>query len=102
MSDSQRAVRLGDAIQCVYTCKKCSPCPNGVVVTGSQDTFIDGLPAARMGDTTTNCCGCCCPCPNSIIMGSPRTMINGRPAARKGDAVSGGFFLTASITTFIG
>ena len=102
MADALRAVRVGDPIQCILSCISCSPCPNGFVITGSTDTIVDGLPIARLGDTTTNCCGCCCPCPNSIIGGSAKTFINGRPAARKGDLVSGGFFLNASLTTFIG
>jgi uncharacterized Zn-binding protein involved in type VI secretion len=100
--DNQRAVRQGDPIQCTCCCKFMCPCPNGKVLFGAKKTFINNRLAARQGDTTTNCCGGCCKCPNKITTGSKKTIIENRPAARKGDKVSCGFFLFASTNTFIG
>jgi len=65
----------------------CIACPHSVVgpiITGSPNILIDGLPAARKGDSGVHaaCCGS-----NSfeIVQGDPNVLINGRPAARLGD-----------------
>lgn len=96
--DGFRALRITDKVFCT-----CDPRCKGNVVQGSNKTFINSLGAARVGDRTTNCCGCRrCPCPNFIMKGSSKTFIDNRPAARKGDPIRVGFALTASANTFIG
>lgn len=91
---------LGDFVLCLCMCKG-GRCPDGQIVEASPDTFIESRPAARMGDTTTNCCGSCCKCPNTIVTGSPDTFINGRPAARVTDTVTCGLILVSqNATTF--
>jgi uncharacterized Zn-binding protein involved in type VI secretion len=52
----------------------------GVVVEGSSDVFINGKPATRLGDRTN--CGV-------VVRGSGNVFINGRPMARTGDNTSG-------------
>lgn len=96
------ALRVGDPVQCICSCKDCSPCPNGKVLLGAKSTFINGRQAALLGSTTTNCCGCCCPCPNKIIGGSATVFIEGRAAARVGDPVRCGKTNVGSPNTFIG
>lgn len=56
----------------------------GPIRTGSPTVFIDGMPAARVGDTGqhADCAG-----PNTFVIldGDPSVLIDGRPAARIGD-----------------
>ena len=78
--------------------------PPTTISSGSADTFVNGKPAARQGDTLlahkkpkhpTH--------PRHIAMGSPTVFINGRAAARTGDAIScGGNIATGSSNVFIG
>ena len=66
----------------------CPACPhadiNGVIVSGSPNVLLGGLPAARKGDTGVHCC-CCGPNTFTIEEGDPNVLIDGRPAARLGD-----------------
>lgn len=100
-------IRVGDRILCTCFPPKPPtfgppiPCPNGSVIEGSTNTFIEDKPAARVGDATSNCCGGECFCPNRTLTGSSKTFINNRPAVRLIDTVSCGRFLTGSIKTFI-
>jgi uncharacterized Zn-binding protein involved in type VI secretion len=96
------ALRVGDPVQCVCSCKKCKPCPNGRIVTGSSTTFVNNKPVARAGDTTSNCCGCCCPCPNKILRGSTTCFVDGRGVARVGDPIRCGIATRGSTDTFYG
>lgn len=74
-----------------------------VITVGSSTVFIDGMPAARLGDPLT---------PHNkpdhpvhsrkIASGSPTVFIDGLPAARTGDAVDCGGVLIGSGTVNIG
>lgn len=93
-----RALLKGDKVACT-----CNPRCLGYVVQASTKTFINSRGAARMGDRTTNCCGCGrCPCPNKILRGSSKTFIDNKPAARMGDPIRAGRALTGSPNTYIG
>lgn len=93
---SQPAARLGD----MCTGHGCFPPRSSI--TGSSDTFIDGIPALRMGDKyDTHCCVTCHD--GQVVGGSGTTFINGMPAARMGDALDcGSQIAIGSSTTFIG
>lgn len=58
----------------------------GVVVTGSPDVDVNGIPMARIGDTYA------CPIhgPNPIVTGSPDSDANSRAIARVGDLTACG------------
>lgn len=59
--------------------------PPKPIVSGSSNVFINGIPAARQGDTTPiHCLGPICHS-GAIAMGSTTVFINGKPAARMGD-----------------
>jgi len=91
------AARLGD----VCTGHDCFP-PRPSI-TASLDTFIDGIPALRMGDKYDVHC-CLNNCHNGVVIGGDfTTFINGLPAARVGDPIEcGSFIATGSFSTFIG
>jgi uncharacterized Zn-binding protein involved in type VI secretion len=58
----------------------------GAIVSGSHNTFVNGIPIARVGDTYA------CPIhgPNPIVRGSMRTRANSRSIARIGDSTACG------------
>jgi uncharacterized Zn-binding protein involved in type VI secretion len=60
------------------------------IITGSTDTIVGGLPAARLGDLTAPCPVCCTPPPGKIVKGSSTVFINSVPAARITDSVACG------------
>lgn len=63
-------------------------CSGFTIATGSGDVFVNGRPAARVGDQSTNHLLPGGPCPNhvsSIASGSASVFVNGRPLARVGD-----------------
>jgi len=66
----------------------------GAIITGSDDTFCNGIGVARVGDTYS------CPIhgPNPITSGSPDTTANGQPVARVGDTTACGATLVAGST----
>jgi uncharacterized Zn-binding protein involved in type VI secretion len=71
----------------------------GTIVTGAQRTFVDGLPAARMGDIVI--------CEEheeaTIVTGSETVLIEGMPAARLGDTTScGATIVGGSETVLVG
>lgn len=79
--------RLGDRAQIPACAHGCSVCPHpavGPTVQGSENVFVNSLPAVRIGDQGihTACCG-----PNKWVAtkGSSSVFINGRPAHRQGD-----------------
>lgn len=78
------------------------PCPNGFVVEGSFNTFVEDKAVARSGDKTTNCCGGTCFCPNYILSGSPTVFVNDRAVARSIDNISCGLGISSTFRTFIG
>jgi uncharacterized Zn-binding protein involved in type VI secretion len=57
-----------------------APAP-GVVVQGSSNVQSGNLPAARVGDATSNPDG-------GVVEGSSNVFINGKPMARVGDNTS--------------
>ena len=67
--------------------------PPGVVARGSSGVTVDGLPAARGGDATTNGA--------PVTEGSPNVFINGKPAARVGDRTGCGVIVQGSSTVFV-
>ena len=80
--------KLGDIAYCPNDAHGCLACPHpvkGPINTGSPNVFINGLPAARVGDTGVHA-ACCGPNMFEIIGGDSSVLINGRPAARIGDA----------------
>lgn len=67
----------------------------GVVVQGSPQSTVDGIPIARVGDKVT--------CPKRghggttvIVSGDPTCIIDGQPAARHGDTTACGATLLSS------
>lgn len=69
----------------------CSP---WTIAGGSSDVFINGRPAARIGDSTSlhlkpDADTYCFPHAPKITQGAATVFINGRPAARRGSAVAG-------------
>jgi uncharacterized Zn-binding protein involved in type VI secretion len=67
----QAAARKGDA----------TSDPGTAVEGGSPDVFINGRPAATVGDKTG--------CGGVAIGGAPNVFINGKPVARAGDLTTG-------------
>jgi len=72
----------------------------GVIVSGARRTFVNGRPAARMGDLHV------CPLPfhgvTPIITGDMDTIIEGRPTARIGDITAcGAVIATGSKDTLV-
>ena len=70
----------------------------GVIITGAMRTFVNGRPAARMGDLHA--------CPfhgiTPIVTGDGDTFIEGQPSARLGDvAACGAVIVTASPDTLV-
>lgn len=84
------AARKGDQ----HACPQTGHGVNGIA-TGSPNVFINGVPAARIGDSTS--------CGANIISGSSSVFINGLPAAIMGSATShGGVLISGSGNVLIG
>lgn len=82
--------RAGDAHACPQTGHSVNS-----VTSGSPDVFINGVPAARVGDPTA--------CGSMITAGSCTVFINGKPAAFMGSATShGGVIIGGSPNVLIG
>lgn len=97
---SQPAARLGD--QCTgHACYPARPS-----ITASSDTFVNGIPALRVGDKYAVHCCVTLPfdChPGIVIAGSGSTFINNMPAARMGDMIDcGSKIALGSSDTFVG
>ena len=70
----------------------------GVIITAARRTFVNGRPAARLGDLHI--------CPihgvTPIVTGDSDTLIEGRPSARIGDlAACGAVIVTGSHDTLV-
>jgi uncharacterized Zn-binding protein involved in type VI secretion len=90
--DPQRYARVGGIAQCPHYAMGCPACPHdvrGPILSGSPNVFIDGLPAARVGDNGIHAGGCG---PTSYVIkgGDPSVLIDGKPAARVGDPTNHG------------
>lgn len=92
--------RIGD--RTTGTCY-CHPVPisvGGTIITGSDDTIVDNLPVARLGDIVKADCGHT----GTIITASDTVVCNSRGVARLGDKTSGCYestIITASSDTFL-
>ena len=72
----------------------CAQTPQpGVIVGGSSEVSIGGLPAARVGDPTQT--------GRPIEQGSPNVSINGRPATTAGDRTGCGVVVRGANNVFI-
>jgi uncharacterized Zn-binding protein involved in type VI secretion len=75
----------------------------GMVLQGSPDVLVGGLPAARLGDLHV----CLLPPlagphpPNTVVSGSGTVLINGQPAARQFDATGCGAQILAGAPTVL-
>jgi uncharacterized Zn-binding protein involved in type VI secretion len=79
---------IGDKAKCPADAHGCPACPHttiGPITTGSPNVFVNGKPAARVGDTGVHA-ACCGPNKFTIVGGTSDVLINGRRAAKKGDA----------------
>lgn len=91
------AARLGDNHICpMFDGPK--PHVGGPVAMGSPNVFIEGKPAARLGDQLI-----CVGPPDAFLAGSPSVLINGKPACRITDPLAhGGKIPIGAIITNIG
>ncbi|ADV50556.1 PAAR repeat-containing protein [Cellulophaga algicola DSM 14237] len=84
-----------------HTCPMCSgttPHVGGPITQGSPNVFINGKPAARMGDM----CTCVGP-PDVIAQGNPTVLINGVPIATVGSMTAhGGIIISGESNVIIG
>ncbi len=71
-----------------------SPGVPGVVTGDSSDTIVNGKPAGRGGDDTSN--------GGAVVEGSPNVFINGKPAAIAGGRTGcGGVVVGGSSNVFV-
>lgn len=90
------AARLGDAVTGTTAGEHSGHVPphspeqfSGEISGGcSSDVFINGMPAAVAGSTTTERDGCCGSSQGSVAVGSGSVFIGEKPAARLGDALA--------------
>ena len=69
-----------------------------VLPPGQPNVFIEGMPAARMGDQLL-----CIGPPDMFATGSPKVLFGGKPAARITDLLAhGGKVTKGAVKTFIG
>jgi uncharacterized Zn-binding protein involved in type VI secretion len=66
-----------------HGCIACAHPVDGVITTGSPNVFVNGKPAARVGDVGVHA-ACCGANTFKIISGDSQVLINGRPAAWTG------------------
>lgn len=90
-------VRLGD------TCTGHDCYPSRANVSASENVFINGLGAHRVGDGwDTHCCGASCHDSNQAS-GSSTVFVNGKALARIGDSIAcGSSNATGSDNVFAG
>lgn len=79
---------------------------NGIIKTGSPNVFINGKPAARVGDSVTET-SVCTNGTGRITNGSRTVFVNGKPKARLSDNVNehtdvDGKVTTSSNNVFVG
>lgn len=81
-------MRVGDIGKVDSDAHGCPSCPHpcrGPAIVGSNDVFVNSLPAVRQGDSGIHA-ACCGPNTWQATAGSGTVFINGQPAHRKGDA----------------
>lgn len=92
------AARVGDLHLCPMVTGIIPHVGGPVLPPGQPNVFIEGLPAARLGDMLL-----CVGPPDSFVQGSPKVLIGGKPAARITDALAhGGKIPMGAVKTFIG
>lgn len=81
------AARVNDPVEAKFDTHGGPCCPHqvkGLLTTGSGDVYINGRPAARVGDRGVHaaCCG-----PNTFVLagGAATVLVNGSNAVRRGD-----------------
>ncbi len=77
---------VGSLAQCpsdAHGCPACPHAPVGPIISGSPNVYVDGKPAARVGDRGVHA-ACCDGNYYEIVTGDPQVLINGRPAAKMG------------------
>ncbi len=93
---SSAAARLGDM------CSGHGCFPPRPAISASSDTFIDGIPALRVGDKYDQHT-CSTTHDGAVLVGSSTTFINGSMAARVGDSLDcGSTIAVGSPSTFMG
>lgn len=103
----QPLARLGDTASCPndsHSKKCCSHGVSGPAVSASDNVFVHGIPALRIGDKGVHS-GCCGANTWVVAGGSSVVKINGIPAARLGDPTThcggSGQIVTASSNVLI-
>ena len=82
------------SVPVILLCSAGLPAAQSIVTGGSSNTMIDGKPAGRVGDHTTD--------GGSVVEGSPDVFINGKPAAIVGGRNGcGGVVVGGSSNVFI-
>lgn len=92
-------VRLGDKTHGWCTGHETPIEVDGIVISASEDTIVNGRGVARIGDKVRANCGH----EGIIITGQSDAYINGRPHARIGDNFEGtysGMIISASEDTY--
>lgn len=75
---------VGSLAKCLADAHGCPACPHptiGPIISGSPNVFVNGKPAARVGDRGVHS-ACCGPNTYEISGGDPEVLINGRAAAK--------------------
>jgi uncharacterized Zn-binding protein involved in type VI secretion len=84
-----------------------SPCGPGSCAQGSNNVYINNLPAFRVSDMNTphgvptGSPVTCVPHTTPLRQGSPNVYVNGRPLGRRGDAFSCGIQVISSSSNVI-
>jgi uncharacterized Zn-binding protein involved in type VI secretion len=92
------AARITDMHTCPMVTGTVPHVGGPILPPGAPTVFIEGIPAARMGDMAT-----CTGPPDTILQGSATVLIEGMPAARMGDMTAhGGQIVAGSPTVMIG
>jgi uncharacterized Zn-binding protein involved in type VI secretion len=83
-----KVARLGDTHSgiCDHGLPCCPHSVSGSIVLGSGDTFANGKPVARLGDSVTHSCPHCGT--GNISSASGSVFANGKGIARLGDSVT--------------
>lgn len=80
-------------------------CSGYVIASGSSDVFVNGRPAARVGDSSSvhlrPVGKKCFPHVATISAGSTSVLVNGRPIARVGSPLAGCTFIISGSSDVI-
>lgn len=73
----------------------------GTITSGSPDVFINGAPAATVGDKVAKHSRRGAHAAAVLVKGSPDVFVNGKPLVRGGDAASCGHPASGSPDVFV-